>query len=384
MTVMHVGNVRGADLLWLLLTCLLSAPALAHKPSDSYLTITSGGEQLAAKWDIAIKDLEFVIGLDADQNGEITWGELKIQRQEIAAHALSRLHVTADSRNCKLSVTELLVTQHSDGAYAVLMLQADCPGDVTCLNIHYNLLFDVDPTHRGLVLYRNEAVASTHVLSPSAKTLELHPGEIRWWHSFQDYVQEGVWHIWIGFDHQLFLLSLLLPAVLVLRCRQWHPAETFGSACRSVLQVVTMFTLAHSITLWLAVMEYVSLPSQLVEASIALSIVIAAVNNLYPVLPLSNWVIAFVFGLVHGFGFANVLLDLGLTKVTLALSLLGFNVGVELGQIAIVMVCLPVIYALRCTSIYRLVLFRTGSVLIAFVAGLWMYERVFNRVILGF
>jgi len=378
MTGIRVGNIGHARLLGLLLAWLLSTPALAHKPSDSYLTITGGGKQLTAKWDISLKDLEYLIGLDADQNGEITWGELKAKRQAITAHALSRLRITADGRDCDLKVTELLVTRHSDGTYAVLAMQTDCPGDAAVLNIHYNLLFDADPTHRGLVLYNKGALARTHVLSPSVQSLEMQTDEIRLWQSFMDYVREGIWHIWIGFDHILFLLSLLLPAVLVLRAGQWYPVESFRSACMSVLKVVTMFTLAHSITLWLAVMEYVTLPGQAVEATIALSIVITALNNLYPVLPLSNWAIAFLFGLVHGFGFANVLLDLGLSNVILALSLLGFNVGVELGQIAIVLIFLPLAYLLRSTKFYCLLVFRVGSVLIAIIAGLWMIERLFN------
>jgi len=380
----RVGKIGLIGLLWLLLAWFLCARAMAHKPSDSYLTITSGGEQLSAKWDIGLKDLEFLIGLDADQNGEITWGELKAKRLAIAAHALSRLRIIADGRECDLKVTQLLVTRHSDGSYAVLVLQADCPGDVVVLDIDYNLLFDADPTHRGLVLYTDGAITSTHVLSPAAPRLKLRRGEARLWQSFVGYVREGVWHIWIGFDHILFLISLLLPAVLVLRVGQWHPVNGFRPACMSVLKVVTMFTLAHSITLWLAVMEYVTLPSQMVEATIALSIVITAINNLYPVLPLSSWAIAFGFGLVHGFGFANVLLDLGLNSVTLALSLLGFNVGVELGQIAIVLLFLPFAYLLRSTRFYRLFVFRTGSVLIALVAGLWMLERLLNIDILGF
>ncbi len=378
MTPIRVGSM------WLLLAGLLCATTNAHKPSDSYLTITGGQEKLTAKWDIALKDLEYLLGLDADQNGEITWGELKAQRQAIVAHALSRLRITVDGQDCNLKVSELLVTRHSDGSYAVLGLQTDCPGDVAVLDVHYNLLFDADPTHRGLVLYKNGEVTSTHVLSPAAPSLELRTGEANLWHSFVDYVREGVWHIWIGFDHILFLVSLLLPAVLVLREGKRQPVAAFRPACMAVLKVVTMFTLAHSITLWLAVMEYVTLPSQWVEATIAFSIILTAVNNLYPVLPFSNWAIAFFFGLVHGFGFANVLLDLGLTTVTLALSLLGFNVGVELGQLAIVLIFLPLAYLLRGTFFYRLVVFRIGSVLIAVIAGLWMIERVFNTEIIGF
>jgi hypothetical protein len=129
-------------------------------------------------------------------------------------------------------------------------------------------------------------------------------------------------------------------------------------------------------------MEYVTLPGRLVEATIALSIVITALNNLYPVLPLSGWAIAFVFGLVHGFGFANVLIDLGLTSTTLALALLGFNVGVELCQMAIVFVFFPLAYLLRGTFFYQRLVFRVGSLVIAVIAGLWMYERLFNSAVL--
>ena len=362
----------------LLLVWLICATASAHKPSDSYLRISGGGEHLTAEWDIALKDLEFLIGLDSNQNGEITWGELKAQRQAIAAHAFSRLHIAADGQSCNLQVVELLVTQHSDGAYAVLSLETNSPGNAAVLDIHYNLLFDVDPTHRGLVMYSNDDVASTHVLSPTKSTLELRTSESRLWTSFADYVREGVWHIWIGFDHILFLLSLLLPAVLVRRENRWQPVEAFRPACLAVLKIVTVFTLAHSITLWLAVMEYVTLPGRLVEATIALSIVVTALNNLCPVLPLSGWAIAFVFGLVHGFGFANVLVDLGLSDATLAVALFGFNVGVELGQMAIVLVFFPLAFLLRRTFFYERLVFRVGSLLIAMIAGLWMYERTFN------
>jgi hypothetical protein len=367
-------------MLW---ACSWSPLALAHKPSDSYLRIIGGKDQLSAQWDISLKDLEFLIGLDADRNGEITWGELKAQRQAIAAHALSRLHLSADGRECNLQVAELLVTHHSDGGYAVLALQTDCPGNARVLEIRYSLLFDVDPTHRGLVLYTNGPSVSTNVLSPDAPALQLRTGQRGVWQSFADYVREGVWHIWIGYDHILFLLSLLLPAVLQRRDNHWHAVEDFRPACKSVLKIVTVFTLAHSITLWLAVMEYVTLPGRLVEATIALSIVITAVNNLYPVLPLSGWAIAFVFGLVHGFGFANVLVDLGLSKETLAVALLGFNVGVELGQIAIVLAFLPLAFLLRDTAFYRRVVFGLGSVLVAIVGGIWLVERLGNVKIIG-
>jgi hypothetical protein len=371
-------------LLGIVWAVLSTPPVHAHKPSDSYLTIIGGQSRLSAQWDIALKDLEMLVGLDADQNGQITWGELKARQQAIAAHALSRLTIEADGVPCELKLARLMVTRHSDGSYAVLLLESVCPGDARVLDVHYQLLFDADPTHRGLVLYRNGSVASTHVLSPSEPTLELRTGETHWHHALVDYIRVGIWHIWIGYDHILFLISLLLPAVLVRRDRRWEPVETFRPAWVAVLKIVTVFTLAHSITLWLAVMQYVTLPGRMVEATIAFSIVITAIHNLYPILPVSGWAIAFVFGLVHGFGFANVLLDLGLSNVTLAVALLGFNVGVELGQLAIVAVFLPLALLMRRTGFYRRAVLSGGSVLIGGIAVLWMIERVGNTVILGF
>jgi hypothetical protein len=368
-------------LLWIAWSCC--SVAQAHKPSDSYLRIRGGEERLSAQWDISLKDLELLIGLDSNRNGEITWGELKAREQAIAAHALSRLHVTADGRECGLQLAKLMVTDHSDGAYAVLELESDSRGNPGVLGIRYNLLFDVDPTHRGLVLFAAGPAVRTHVIGPGDPPLELRSGETGMWRAFTSFVREGIWHIWIGYDHILFLVSLLLPAVLVRRENGWQGVRNFRPACNSVLKIVTVFTLAHSITLWLAVMGYVSLPGRLVEATIALSIVITALNNLYPLLPFPGWAIAFVFGLVHGFGFANVLVDLGLSNATLAVALFGFNVGVELGQIGIVLAFLPLAYVWRDTVFYHSMVFRLGSVIIAVAGGVWMVERVFGVTMVG-
>lgn len=362
----------------------MCASTYAHKPSDSYLRIKGGNELLTLEWDIALKDLEFLVGLDDNRDSNITWGELKAKRQAIIAHALSRLNLSVDGQACELDVTELLVSRHSDGSYAQLKIETDCPGDAPTLDLSYSLLFDADPTHRGLVLFENATAASTHVLSPESPTLQLRAGETNLWHAFVDYVKEGIWHIWIGFDHILFLLCLLLPAVYMGHAAASEPVDAFRPACASVLKIVTTFTIAHSITLWLAVMEYVMLPSQLVEATIAFSIIVTAANNLYAMLKLPGWLIAFVFGLIHGFGFANVLVDLGLSEFALAISLLGFNVGVELGQLAIVVAFLPIAYWLRTTNFYRLVVYKLGSIVIALIASIWLYERVFNAEILGF
>jgi HupE / UreJ protein len=351
----------------------------AHKPSDSYLTLSVDGTAVHGQWDIALRDLEFSLGLDADGSGEITWGELKARRTEIEAYALSRLKIFSDGKSCAVAPVNLLVDDHSDGTYAVLRFDADCGARAPAsVEVEYSLFFDLDPTHRGLLRFVRGGASQTGVLSPEQPRLAFRAGEASPLAQFFDYLGEGVWHIWIGFDHILFLLSLLLPSVLILKGKTWSPAERFQDTFWDVLKVVTSFTVAHSITLSLAALSVISLPSRLVESTIALSVVLAALNNLKPLVAERRWAVAFAFGLIHGFGFASVLADLGLPQGALLLALVGFNLGVEIGQLAIVTAFLPFAYASRGSWFYRRLIFAGGSAAIALVAAVWLAERALN------
>ena len=150
-----------------------------------------------------------------------------------------------------------------------------------------------------------------------------------------------------------------------------------------VAKIVTAFTVAHSITLTLATLGVVSLPSALVESAIAASVVLAALNNLFPLFQGRRWTMAFVFGLIHGFGFATVLGELQLPQGALVLALLAFNAGVELGQLAIVAVFVPLAYALRAGAFYRRVVLQAGSWAIAGLAAVWFVERAFSVELLN-
>jgi hypothetical protein len=246
---------------------------------------------------------------------------------------------------------------------------------VSSLEIDYALLFDVDPQHRGLLRLADQAATRTAIFSPERSRQRFELAETSRLRQFLDYANEGIWHIWIGFDHILFLLSLLLPAVLVRKDGRWEAVGAFGPAFWDVFKIVTAFTVAHSITLSLATLGVVSLPSRLVESAIAASVVAAALNNLWPVVRGRRWVVAFLFGLVHGFGFASVLLDLGLPQGTLVLALVGFNLGVEIGQLALVAAFLPFAFLFRETTFYRRVVVVGGSTAIVVIAALWMVER---------
>jgi hypothetical protein len=362
----------------------LAAPADAHKASDSYLhlTMTRGG--VDGRWDIALRDLEQAVGLDGDGDGAITWGELKARHAAITAYVLPRLGIGADGAACAPVATEHLVDSHTDGAYAVLRFAAACPAPPAELTVAYRLFAEVDPLHRGLLRVTTGGGTHSAVLGPEAPELRLAVGQAPdLVAQVLGYGWQGVWHIWIGFDHILFLLSLLLPAVMLWRAMRWQPVDDFRAAFWDVFRIVTSFTVAHSITLSLAALHVVSLPSRLVESAIAASVVVAALNNLRPVVQSRRWLVAFGFGLIHGFGFASVLAELGLPSDALLIALVGFNLGVEAGQLAIVALFLPLAFSLRRSAFYRRAVMAGGSVAIAGVAGIWLVERAFGLSLLS-
>ena len=366
-----------------LLALLFASVAHAHKPSDSYLTLRAeaGTGNVTARWDIALRDLDYVLQLDRDTNGELTWGEVRQRMADITRAATQNLQLATGDKECPWeTAAPLQLDHHSDGTYAVLSLVAHCPNLDAGLKLRYSLFFDVDPSHRGLVQWIAPGGIAPQALvfgtESADQSLALKPTGA--WQTLRQYLVDGIWHIWIGYDHILFLLSLLLPAVLVRRHGEWEGAPGFGGAVKEVLKVVTAFTLAHSITLTLAALQIISLPSRLVESAIALSVIFAALNNLRGTIESKRWVMAFAFGLIHGFGFASVLADLGLPQNALVLALVGFNGGVEVGQLAIVCVFLPLAFFMRRTVLYRRGVLKVGSLIVAAIATWWFVQRAFD------
>jgi len=372
-----------ARVTWLLLVLgFWAGTAAAHKPSDAYLTLAmpAGGGVLEGQWDIALRDLDFALGLDTNHDGAITWGELREARTRIADYAFTHLTLEAvgqgDRNRCAPQLTQLLVDEHVDGHYAVLRFRADCGLKPVELAVRYQLLFEVDPTHRGLLRIIGADHEQAQVLSREAPGVTLNVSAPGRWQQFGAFLAEGIWHILKGYDHILFLLTLLLPAVVRYGARGWEGRGSPREATLEVLQVVTAFTLAHSLTLTLAVLGMVHLPARWVECAIALTVLLGALNNLRPVVVGRRWAVAFAFGLVHGFGFASVLADLGLHGANLALSLVGFNTGVELGQMLVVLTVLPLAFLSRHTRLYRHAFMPAGSAAIALLATYWLLARL--------
>lgn len=370
-----------------LMLAMAASTAFAHKASDSLLTLERNGTKITGQWDIALRDLDVAIGLDADGSGDIQWSEVKAKHVEIAQYALSRLIVRAGNVRCELSVIDHLLDRHGDGTYAVMRLAGQCASSETgnALSIDYRLLFDIDAQHRGLLKLTDRGRTRSAIFPADHQVQEFRTDETDHASGFSGFIADGIKHIAIGFDHILFLVALLLPAVLMrdkTGSPGWLPVTTFRRAFLNVAGIVTAFTVAHSITLSLATTGMVTPPSRWVEILIAVSVVITAVDNVTPIFPAflreRRWAIAFAFGLIHGFGFANVLQALDLPRADLMLSLVGFNVGVELGQLALVTLFLPVAYMVRARPAYPRAVLAGGSMIIATVASGWLLERSLN------
>jgi len=351
----------------LLIVMALAGPAWAHKPSDAHLALAVDGDRVTGRLDIAIRDLDAAVGLDADGDGAITWGELQAAAPRIAMYVQDRVALAGDADlACPLALGDGALVDLSDGAYWALPVSARCASAPHELAVAYRLLFDIDAQHRGLV-----HVAGQTLIVRDATPVHAALGAAT---SIGSFVREGIWHIWMGLDHILFLTCLILPAVFQRRGK-WAAADSLRDVTREVFEIVTAFTLAHSITLVISAIGLVQLPSRFVETAIALSVVAAAVNNLTRSVD-ARWAVAFALGLLHGFGFSAVLIDLGLPSRELIGALLGFNLGVELGQAAIVLVLLPMLYVIRRTLAYQTLLW-AGSGTVALVAAIWSYQRCF-------
>ena len=362
------------------MTALLAAAAMvsaahAHVSSNGFLTARVAGQDVSGSVELAVRDVELAIGVDADRDGKITWRELRTAEPALVRYVAAHLELSTEHRACPLEFEPLQVNDHVDGNYAWLAFTARCPVAVTQLGLRYTMMQGLDPSHRGLVTLTAGKVTQTGVIGGEAAAATFSVFAPSRWRSFVEYFHAGVWHILSGIDHLLFLVSLLLPAVLLRRTGGWEPVSEVRPALIDIFKVVTAFTLAHSITLTLAALDVVRLPSRLTESVIAASIIVAALNNIFPLVTEGRARIAFAFGLLHGFGFASVLADMGLPSGARLVSLLAFNLGIETGQLAVVFVVMPTVYALRAGTFYRRGVMPWGSAAIAALAAVWLVQR---------
>lgn len=361
----------------LILFAMGTGIAGAHVASNGFVSASVSGSRVHGSLEFAVRDAELAVGVDANHDGRVTWGELRAAESDLHDYIVQHIELASGGSRCAMRFDHLEVTQHVDGYYAWIPFAADCAGEIAKLSIRYSMLSGIDPSHRGLLRFEDAQRVQTAVLGADDAPVELAAQPSSRWTTAAQYMRLGVGHIWSGIDHLLFLLSLLLPSVLVRRNRHWQPVERLRPVFMDVLKVVTAFTIAHSITLTLAALNVVHLPSRLTESVIAASIIVAALNNIFPLVTEARARIAFTFGLLHGFGFASVLADLGLPPGARVLSLVSFNLGIEFGQLAVVLAVMPFIYALRNAALYRRAILPWASVAIAALALVWFVQRAF-------
>ena len=374
---------------------------LAHNPDQSYLYFRVYQDNIEGTIEMTIKDINKALGTEIDpspyfkeKNAEIEKKDLPQAWQQYAPqlkeYLLSKVDIKAGNQQLNLNFNDLEILPLSKAVYILYNFDLQ-PLSVTPeeLQINYEVLFDKDDIHRGLTIIEhnwkagiinNESVSSL-IFSPSDRTQTLSLSDNSMWKGFVALIKLGMWHIYIGIDHIFFLLALILPSVIKKRNMadrlQIEGVDRFKPAILYILKIVTLFTIAHSITLSLAALGYISLDSRIVESIIAFSIGLAALHNIYPIFNRSESLITFLFGLFHGMGFASVLGEKGIEGDYLAFSLLGFNIGVEIGQALIVLAIFPILYFLRKKPYYRKILVYTSIFLI--IASLyWCIERFFE------
>ena len=371
---------RNAAAAVLIVTTLLLAPcAMAHKTSYGYLSAVFARDTVSGKIELAVHDFDFAF-FDfafgpAEGSGEINRDQLHRREQEIGGLLLKKISLGSPGAPCSLDPGSITLDLRGGEYFMILPFSGVCKALGEQLQVGYDLMFDIDAQHRALIDVRRDGDVYSGVMSPETRVLLFSPDTNKLRDTILAYILQGAHHIWIGYDHNLFLFSLLLPAVLMRRKHEWLPVDGLAGAFWSTAKIVTAFTLAHSVTLSVAAFGIVELPSRFVESAIAASVVVAAINNIYPVITRRLWVVAFAFGLVHGFGFASVLNEFGLPPDRKLVALLAFNIGVELGQLTIVAAVLPVLFFSRRTIAYTRFVMPGGSVVISVIALIWFIER---------
>ncbi|MCI0737219.1 MAG: HupE/UreJ family protein [Beijerinckiaceae bacterium] len=353
--------------------------ATAHKTSYAYLNATFAPGAVSGKLELAVRDFDaaffdFAFG-PGDGGGKLNLAQLHRHEQEIAGLLLSKFSIGPPGAACSLKPLAIALDSRGGEDYMILPFLGLCEPPGGELQVGYDLMFDIDAEHRAVIDLRRESEICSGVMTPETRVLHFGTGTKHLSSVILAYVRQGAHHIWIGYDHILFLVSLLLPAVVTWTKQKWLPVDGFAGAFRSTAKVVTAFTLAHSVTLSAAAFGIIELPSRFVESVIAASVAAAAINNLFPVMTRRLWAAAFVFGLIHGFGFASVLSEFGLPPGQKLAALLAFNTGVELGQLAIVAALLPMLFLARRTIAYTRVVMPGGSAAISVIALIWFVER---------
>ncbi len=394
---------------------------MAHKGSDAYLDVqqaddgapvveagASAQREYSFSLAVAIKDLDLLLPIDANADARVTWGEVKAAMPLVLALLDRDANLApppelqagsqAAAAKCRLEWQFEGIERRGDGAYVRMLARARCLA-AQALAFRYSLFRNQDATHRLLVAGRiagkdllttiSPQQPDSLLLSPATPTgsdnaAGMVPGthSSSGWSAFRDYLVLGVHHLIKGYDHLAFLLALVLPLRLrvfghTTRALTRAAAPDYaGNAWWALLRTVTAFTIGHSITLMLATFGWTQVSPGWVEPAIASSIAVTALLNLRPVPWIRTDVLALLFGLVHGYGFAGLLLEAAAPTGLLPWALAGFNMGVEAGQLMAVSGWVLLAQAVVGRPWYTSLVVGGGSAQLALLAAWWFWQRV--------
>jgi uncharacterized membrane protein len=345
--------------------------AEAHPQSLSYADLRVRGAQVEARLRFAAADLLPLLKLDADGDGQINARDLELLGPALPAAVFRELRLRSGGEACA-AVPARAELEPPDGV--LLEGSFRCPGEIEDLEVRAGFLELLAAGHTLLakISFEEEGSVAQRIAAQGTETFSVSRQRSSGRNALR-FLLLGVEHIFTGFDHIAFLLGLLL----------------LGGSFPTLLKIVTSFTVAHSITLALAALDIVAPPPRLVEPLIAASIVFVALENLWALRSTGEdreaaarralghrWMITFAFGLVHGFGFAAALRGLHLPRAGLAASLLTFNLGVEVGQVAIVAAALPLLALLRRQRWFLPRGVRALSAAVGAAGLFWLVQRV--------
>ena len=359
-----INLIRGRRGRSVLLICLLvcaASTSWAHDPGLSAVEVRIGGDTVTAHWSIATSDLEKLFAVDADHNGKFTASELSSVRPKLEGFARDALEIWFADNRASTTTVDVRLDQTNAIDFQITFVR----GQGSALRIRSAALASFARGHREYVSVFDErgTKLGERILDSGNPEFELNanPSSPSQAGSFGAFVLFGIEHILTGYDHLTFLLGLLLA----------------GASFRSVVKIITSFTVAHSITLALSTFHLVRIPSGVVEPLIAVSIVYVGLENIFRQDLRWRWLLTFGFGLVHGFGFASALRDLGIgSSAGAAIPLISFNLGVEIGQLAIATIMLPLIWKLRERPMFVRRYAPACSILISLAGGFWLVERI--------
>ena len=326
--------------------------AWAHQQGLSYSAIEVADGQVRFDLTLSVHDID----ADTDGDGVLSDDEVRAYSPTLRRTLGRALLVEAGGQACPLGLQDFTIQPNE---LVTFRLRGSCR-DATPVHVVVRLLMLTGRNGQNFATIRAAGVLEEHVFTPDDAEVTV-GAAVGFAATFQRFFLLGVAHIATGYDHVLFLVALLLV----------------GGGIRSLLAIVTAFTIAHSVTLGLSVLDVVRLPTRLVESTIALSIAWVAIENLLFDRAEGRWRITFLFGLVHGFGFASVLREMQLPRRGLVASLLAFNLGVEAGQLVVVLVAYPLVSWMQ-RSARRRVIVAVASAAILVVALMWFVERAFG------